>query len=96
MAEPVALTSPALNARRRELAHAGGATPGALSATLQRLTKGTGADPDIEAAHQLAIRAEQLANVVLSAVCGDLADLDECEPLLHGPEVRRMKGGHHE
>ncbi len=62
-----------------------------LMGVIQRLTANSG-DDDVAAAHQVAIRGEELVSVALQAVdpvCTGQEDLDELRCLLRGPEANR-------
>jgi hypothetical protein len=59
-----------------------------LSGPLQFLTAGH-VDPDVDAAHQLAIRVEHLAGVLLTLFTDEVDDLKDARHLLYGPEMHR-------
>lgn len=62
-----------------------------LMGVLQRLTANSD-DDNVAAAHQLAIRGEELARIAMEAVdadCTDEEDLAELRCLLRGPEANR-------
>jgi hypothetical protein len=62
-----------------------------LAGPLQFLTSGQ-ADPQVDAAHQLAIRVEHLAGVLLTLLTDERGELEETRYLLYGPEMhRRMR-----
>lgn len=82
--------TPIVTAQRLDLAYTAAAKLCHIAEPLQRLTADT-AEPEIETAHQLAIRAAELTSVILSALSDDEADLGDCARRLYGPEkARRM------
>lgn len=74
--------------RRHHLAYDAAGAIGQLAGPLQFLTINP-REGEAEAAHQLAIRLEALAGVILSALGDDDADLDEEQRRLLGPEMYR-------
>ncbi len=80
-----------VDAQRHRLAYKAAATIGAIAGPLQFLTCDTG-DQEADAAHQLAIRIQDLAGVILSALSDEIADFDAEQYRLLGPEMyRRMR-----
>lgn len=77
-----------IESERMELARRAARTLGSIAGPLQFLTVDV-ADAEIHAAHQLAIRVEELAMVIMSALDDELADLDDARDRLLGPEMRR-------
>jgi hypothetical protein len=88
--EPLA----AIDLERLDMAIKAAAAIGQIAGPLQRMTAGH-ADAEVDTAHQLAIRIEQLASVVLSALDDQDtpadATLAEAREVLLGPEMHRQR-----
>jgi hypothetical protein len=81
------LTNPTAEVRR-DMATAAAIKLAGIAGPLQFLTS-NGDDPEVEAAHELAIRVEELSNVILAALGDGRIDLDQEQYRLAGPEMHR-------
>jgi hypothetical protein len=86
-------TNTVIHPERLELALSAAAAIGSVAGPLQSMTAGL-AIPEVDAAHQLAIRVEQLASVILSALNDQETppdgDLAEAWCTYMGPELHRQ------
>jgi hypothetical protein len=84
---------PAIHPERLHMAVQAAAAIGQMAGPLQRMTAGH-ADAEVDTAHQLAIRIEQLVSVLLTALddkdAAPDATLAEARATLLGPELHRQ------
>lgn len=87
--------TPLSDKRRLDLATAAAIKLAGIAGPLQFLTN-NGDEPEIEAAHELAIRVEELSNVILAALSTEAVDFDDEAYRLYGPEMHRRgkRAGH--